>query len=93
MWSNEPRSLPDWIEDVYQILVSETPDQQTEFSHNQVQNLLLADEDFSDEPADAEYAIERLLDSGWLYAVDGELRITDPDYRSYAKLRKEAVCL
>jgi len=93
MWSNEPRSLPDWIEDVYQILVSETPDQQTEFSHNQVQNLLLADEDFPDEPADAEYAIERLLDSGWLYAVDGELRITDSDYRSYAKLRKEAVCL
>ena len=46
MWSNEPRSLPDWIEDVYQILVSETPDQQTEFSHNQVQNILLADEDF-----------------------------------------------
>lgn len=79
MWSNEPRSLPDWIEDAYQILVSGTPDQQTELSHAQAQSLLLAAEEFPAEPADAEYAIERLLDSGWLYAVDGELRITDPE--------------
>ncbi|MDS0280379.1 hypothetical protein NDI85_21570 [Halomicroarcula sp. S1AR25-4] len=80
MWSNEPRSLPDWIEDAYQTLVSGTPDQQTDLSHDQARDLLLADEDFPNEPADAEYAIERLLDSGWLYAVDGELRITDPDH-------------
>jgi len=79
MWSNEPRSLPDWIEDAYQILVSEMPDQQTDLSHDQAQNLLLGDDTFPDEPADAEYAIEWLLDSGWLYEVDGELRITDPD--------------
>jgi len=79
MWSNEPRSLPDWIEDAYQILVSGTPDQQPNFSYDQAKDLLLAAEDFPDEPADAEYAIERLLDSGWLYAVDGKLRITDPE--------------
>ncbi|MFD1571263.1 hypothetical protein [Halorubrum laminariae] len=79
MWSNEPRSLPDWIEDAYQILVSEMPDQQTDFSHDQAQDLLLGAETFPDESADAEYAIERLLDSGWLYEVDGELRITDPE--------------
>ncbi|QIO25584.1 hypothetical protein [Haloarcula sp. JP-L23] len=80
MWSNEPRSLPDWIEDTYQTLVSGASDQQTALSYDQAQDLLLADEEFPDEPADAEYAIERLLDSGWLYAVDGELRITDPDH-------------
>jgi hypothetical protein len=79
MWSNEPRSLPDWIEDAYQILMSEMPDQQTDLSHDQARNPLLGAETFPDEPADAEYAIERLLDSGWLYAVDGELRITDPE--------------
>ncbi|MFC6893761.1 hypothetical protein [Halopenitus salinus] len=79
MWSNEPRTLPDWIEDAYQILVAGTPDQQPNLSHEQAQDLLLAAEEFPAEPADAEYAIERLLDSGWLYAVDGELRITDPE--------------
>lgn len=79
MWSNESRSLPDWIEDAYQILVSGTSNQQTELSHDQAQNLLLAAEEFPAELADAEYAIERLLDSGWLYAVDGELRIIDPE--------------
>jgi hypothetical protein len=46
MWSNEPRSLPDWIEDAYQILVSGTPDQQTELSHDQAQDLLLTHKDF-----------------------------------------------
>jgi len=80
MWSNEPRSLPDWIEDAYQVLVSGTSDQQPNLSNDQAQTLLLAAEDFPDEPADAEYAIERLLDSGWLYAVDGELRLTDPEW-------------
>jgi len=45
------------------------------FSHD----LLLAYEAFPNEAADAEYAIERLLNSGWLYEVDGELRITDPE--------------
>ncbi|WP_049934629.1 hypothetical protein [Haloplanus natans] len=79
MWSNEPRSLPDWIEDAYQILVSGTLDQQTELSQDQAKDLLLAAEDFPDETADAEYVIERLLNSGWLYEVDGELRITDPE--------------
>jgi len=33
---NKPRSLPDWIGDAYQTLVSLTPDQQTELSHDHV---------------------------------------------------------
>lgn len=79
MWPNESRSLPDWIEDAYQIIVSEASGQQTGLSKTQAQELLLAQEDFPNEPADAEYAIERLLDAGWLYTVNDELRITDPE--------------
>jgi hypothetical protein len=79
MWSNEPRSLPDWIEEAYEILVSGTATQTEGFSHDRAHDLLLAHEAFPNEAADAEYAIERLLNSGWLYEVDGELRITDPE--------------
>lgn len=79
MWSNEPRPLPDWIQEAYEILVSHSADQKEGFSHERAHELLLAHERFPNEPADAEYAIERLLNSGWLYEVDRELRITDPE--------------
>jgi len=79
MWSNEPRPLPDWIQEAYEILVSRPDVCHDGISHEGAQELLLANETFPDEPADAEYAIERLLNSGWLYEVDGELRITDPE--------------
>jgi hypothetical protein len=79
MWSNKPRSLPDWIEDAYESLVAATAEQNVGIPREQAHEQLLADETFPDEPADAEYAIDRLLDAGWLYAVDDELRITDPE--------------
>lgn len=79
MWSNDSRPLPEWIQEAYEILVSGTVDHTEGFSYNQAQDLLLAREAFPNEPADAEYAIERLLNSGWLYEVDNELRIIDPE--------------
>lgn len=85
MWSNEPRQLPEWLENAYEILLAEfTTDAESSperegLSRDQARGLLLADTAFSDESADAEYAIERLLSTGWLYEVDGELRITDED--------------
>jgi hypothetical protein len=80
MWSNEPRPLPDWIQDAYEILLSQTTSDQEGISHERAHELLLTHSDFPDEPADAEYAIERLLNSGWLYEVDEKLRITDPEH-------------
>ena len=79
MWANDPRSLPDWIEDAYEILVPEIEDREGGISQEQAYDRLLAHDTFPSEPADAEYAIERLLDSGWFYEVDGSLRVTDPD--------------
>ena len=79
MWANEPRSLTDWIEGVYEILVPGIEDREGGLSQEQAHNRLLAHNTFPSEPADAEYAIERLLDSGWFYEVDGSLRVTNPD--------------
>ncbi len=73
MWSNEPRSLPDWVEQGYQILSVEIADADSE------ELARVAHREFTDELSDAEYAIEQLLNSGWLYEVDGKLRVTDPE--------------
>lgn len=79
MWSDEPRSLPAWIEEAYEILLSEITSNQDGISKEEAQSRLVAHETFPDDPEDAEYAIERLLNTGWLYQVQNELRITDPD--------------
>ncbi|CAJ52401.1 hypothetical protein [Haloquadratum walsbyi] len=80
MWSNEPRSLPDWVEQGYQILSVEIADADSEeLARDRAGKELIAHREFTDELSDAEYAIEQLLNSGWLYEVDGKLRVTDPE--------------
>jgi hypothetical protein len=37
---------------------------------------LVTDGDFPEDPGDADYAIDELLNSGWLYEVGDELRVT-----------------
>jgi|APHM01.1.fsa_nt_gi hypothetical protein len=82
MRSNEPRTLPDWIEQGYQILSAEIIDSSREgIPRDRAREQLLAHGEFPNDPADAEYAIDRLLNSKWLYEVDGSLRITDPDLK------------
>lgn len=80
MWDPKPGSLPDWIEYAYEVLAAHIDESNEGISRERAHELLLADDDFEDEPADAEYAVKRLLNQGWFYEVDGELRITDPEY-------------
>lgn len=79
MWNKEPHSLPSWVEDGYEILVAHIDDPHQDVSRERAHELLLANPDFEDEPADAEYAVKRLLERGWLYEVDEKLRVTEPD--------------
>ena len=81
MFSNEPRSLPDWIERGYEILSTEITDGGYEegLSRGRARDELVAHDDFPDNPDDAEYAIDQLLNSGWLYEVAGKLRVTTPE--------------
>jgi hypothetical protein len=81
MFSNEPRSLPDWIERGYEILSTEITEGRHEegLSRDRARDDLVAHEDFPDNPDDAEYAIDQLLNSGWLYEVAGNLRVTTPE--------------
>ena len=79
MWSDDPHPMPERIQRAYEILVSFTEETDGGIPRARAQELLVTHEDFSEDAADAEYAIDRLLSRGWLYEVDGELRITDRD--------------
>lgn len=74
-YTDRPR-LPDWIKDAYDTLDSEFSSGAQEFSHTEAQELLLSKNGHIEDDADAVYVIDRLLDRGWLYEVDGRLRKT-----------------
>ncbi|WP_227015881.1 hypothetical protein [Haloarcula sp. JP-L23] len=63
----------------YEIFKSGTESPHDGLSRDRAQTLLRRHDDFPADQADTEYAIERLLDYGWLYEVEGELRITDSE--------------
>ncbi|MDS0222297.1 hypothetical protein NDI54_13155 [Haloarcula sp. S1AR25-5A] len=48
-----------------------------ELSKSEAHEILLAESEHIEEQTDAEYVVDRLLDRGWLYEVDGQLRKTD----------------
>ncbi len=61
----------------YDDLAPHFEDRSDEIPRQQARDLLVTESDAVDEPADAEYALDRLLKRGWLYDVDGMLRKTD----------------
>ncbi len=83
--STDPRPpLPDWILECYDCLRSRlcTPEgqdgPQTIERAEAIECLLAADE-LALESGDAEHALDRLLDRGYFYTVESEIRITVPD--------------
>ncbi len=79
-------SLPDWILECYNCLRQQLCEQFGGAASRPVGierpaaiELLLTTTDVTLEPDDAEYAIDRLLNRGYLYEVENELRLTEPD--------------
>lgn len=80
MWESEPRPLPDWIRRGYDVLAARVERQREDLSRDDAYELLLEHEDVASDPADAKYVVRVLLERGWLYEVDDDLRITDPEH-------------
>ncbi|AGB31727.1 hypothetical protein C488_14712 [Natrinema pellirubrum DSM 15624] len=81
----DPRPpLPEWIVDVYEVLCDscfnpvDEEDVQS-VPREQALTVLLTDTDLSLEPEDADHALTRLLERGYFYSVDGELRVTSSE--------------
>jgi hypothetical protein len=64
------------VQDAYDDLAPHF-DAATELSRDQARELLVAESDAVDGPAEADVVLDRLLERGWLYEVDGMLRKTD----------------
>jgi len=69
--------LPDWIQSAYQTLERAYATGSDELSKREAHEFLLAESEDIKEHTDAVYVVDRLLDRGWLYEVDGQLRKTE----------------
>ncbi len=78
--------LPDWVTDADTILSTHMADTETgdsqcrvpTISREKAVDVLNASDELALEPEDANYAITRLLERGYFYVVDDELRVTLP---------------
>ncbi|QLC35533.1 hypothetical protein EFA46_014950 (plasmid) [Halarchaeum sp. CBA1220] len=74
----DPRPpLPEWVQEAYQILHDAADGAQSDFSYEEAYTLLDEADTFSAEHSDSEYAVERLLNRGYLYEANGTLRVTE----------------
>lgn len=81
MYRNNHSQLTPWLEDAYNTLASEIHHQEDGHGlkidrarkHLHAEDLI---------EADAQYAVKRLLDQGYLYTVDDELFLTESNQES-----------
>lgn len=85
--TDDPRPpLPDWVTDAYAILSTQMAESDTGSQQSRIPaidrddavDVLCTSDELAVEPEDANYAIRRLLERGYLYQVDTELRLTTP---------------
>jgi predicted DCC family thiol-disulfide oxidoreductase YuxK len=70
-------SLPHWIQNAYESLETAYASDTDELSREAVHEHLLTEAEQIETDADATYVLDRLLERGWLYEVNGHLRKTD----------------
>ncbi|WP_137290857.1 hypothetical protein [Natronorubrum halophilum] len=81
----DPRPpLPEWILDAYDVLCthSHSSDDHTDLQsipRAQALEILRTSDNLALEPEDADYVLTRLLERGYFYEVDDELRVTTPE--------------
>lgn len=70
-------SLPEWIQTAYETLETAYAADTDEMPRETAHDLLLADAEHIEDDGDATDVLDRLLERGWLYEVDGQLRKTE----------------
>lgn len=69
--------LPEWIQDAYDYLEPHFEETSDGLARRNAHELLLSGADRIEADGDATHAIDRLLDRGWLYEIDGTLYRTE----------------
>lgn len=81
---NDPRPpLPEWILEAYDILATHATTVEDDcntqaITRENAVDVLLTTDDLALESEDTDYVLRRLLDRGYFYEVDDELRVTEP---------------
>ncbi|RZV06587.1 hypothetical protein [Natrinema hispanicum] len=82
----DPRPpLPEWILECYDRLCTQAcrPDHEEDsvplIDYDDATDILVADSELALEQRDVEHALTRLLERGYFYEVENELRITSPE--------------
>jgi hypothetical protein len=70
-------SLPQWIQNAYESLETAYASDTDELSRESAHEFLLTEAGQIETDEEANYVLDRLLERGWLYEVDGQLRKTD----------------
>ncbi len=70
-------SLPQWIQNAYESLETTYASDTEELSREAVHEVFLTEANHIETEEEAIYVLNRLLERGWLYEVDGQLRKTD----------------
>lgn len=80
---NEQR-LPEWMITAFTAIEPHIVERDEGLPPDQAAQLILDEtsEQLALEPADAEHALQRLLDRGYLYEVDESLYVTEPQSES-----------
>lgn len=72
----DPEPLPDWIKHAYDVLTAHIK-RRGALDREAAHHVLVTANGFAHDSGDAKFAVRFLLKRGWLYDVDGELRITN----------------
>lgn len=71
--------LPSWVEDAYDVLAPKILEQGEEMARDDAETFLTDREAVELTPTDAGYAVDQLLDRGYLYEVGDRLFVTDAE--------------
>ena len=69
--------LPEWVQAAYETLETAYTADTNELSRTAAHDLLIDEAKQIETDGDAKYVLDRLLNRGWLYEVNGQLRKTD----------------
>jgi hypothetical protein len=81
MWNSDGRRLPDWVEDAYDHLAPRILESDGGIPRDDAVTFLADHDDLALEVSESKFAIEQLLDRGYLYEVEGVLFVTDADLK------------
>jgi len=79
MWNSDGRRLPDWVKDAYDYLAPRILESDGGIARDDAVTFLASHDGLTLEVSESRFAIEQLLDRGYLYEVEGVLFVTDAD--------------